>query len=206
MQRLNIILAAIALTLCSAAKPALAFSVLTDESVFLSQFNTPSEVINFDQPAPGALTGISYGLGGGATAYEVKENGWSDNINIGTLRAGDCCWTATTWYGSYISPSIYDRPDNWLNRIYLSLNNPVSALSVRTSSGFIGLVPTNPGEKYFELPVDVTVSEIALGYRSVSSVPEPMSFELACAAMLVFALRGRRFRISNGTQSAAVNT
>ncbi len=201
MQRLNIISVAIALTLCSVAKPALAFSALTNESVFLSQFNNPSEVISFNQPTPEALTGVSYGLGGGAVAYEVREDGWSENINIGSLKTDGCCWTSTTWFGSYISPSIYDRPDNWINRIYLSLKGPVSALSVRTNFGFIGIVPTSPGETYFELPVDVTVSEVALGYRAVSTVPEPLGFELACAAMLVFVLRGRSFQISKGTQS-----
>lgn len=166
------------------SQDARAFAVFTNEADFLLQYKEPTTVVGLDSPAPSSYTGVSYSLGGGATAYEIREDGWSTLFNIGSLRTDGCCWGASTWYGSDVSPSIYDRPANWINRLYVSLLTPSPVvISLKTSAGFFGLVPTDPSDTFFALPVDATLSEVALGYSEATVVPEPSSVALALMAL-----------------------
>ena len=171
------------------ASVASAFVVSTDESVFRLSYANPTETITFDNPTQSSLTGVSYPLVGGNTAFEVREDGWSDAVYVGSLRGGDCCWAATTWYGSDVSPSIYGGPTNSINRIYISVTGPASVISLTTSGGFFGLIPTTMSDTFFALPVGVTLSEMSLGYRELFTVPEPTTAALLGIGLFIGLVR-----------------
>jgi hypothetical protein len=174
----------LAISAVLASHDARAFTVITSEADFLMHYRDPTALVRFTNPAPSSFTGVSYSLGEGNLAYEIREDGWSPLFNIGSVRTDGCCWTSTTWYGSEVSPSIYDRPENWINRVYISVQaTEAVVVSLRTSAGFVGLIPTDPMDKYYALPVDVRLSEVELGYTAISVVPEPSSVVLAFAAL-----------------------
>lgn len=197
MRNPYVLILTIILGALSESQTASAFNVITDESAFQLIYENPTEIITFDSPAPNSFHGVTYQLSDGSLAQEIMDYGWSPSIEIGTLQSGgSCCWGATTWYGDYISPSIYDRPLNWLDRIYITFVGPVSVVSLKTSNGFYGFVPTDSTDNRFALPIDVTLTEVALGYSQVSSVPEPTSVALFCVGFGVIFLRRRSYKFS----------
>lgn len=170
------------------AYPSHAYTIIQDRDAFMSLYGAPASVIGFDNPLPGGLTGVSYSLGGGNEAYEVRAEGWSPLVHVGSLSGGGV-WTATTWYGTFVSPTIYEQPDNYYNRIYLASIAPSLVLSLETSNGFYGLIPTGPTDNFFTLPVNVTLDQMTLGYQpatTAADVPEPSGIALLAVGLGMF--------------------
>lgn len=191
LSRINVQLSFIALVAFQSCQPAAAFDVVSDEANFLSLYENPSEVVDFKNPLPGSLTGVSHSLGGGATAFDVRQDGWSELVSVGSVMVGGTYWLTTSWYGDHISPSLYARPDRSINRIYIAFQGAPTPISLTTSAGFIGLVPTSADDTFFALPLDATLSEMSIGYHPIASVPEPTNAALFVLGLGVLVLRLR---------------
>lgn len=186
MEHMTIRTLATLILLAAIPGQSLAYVIISDSSEFLRQYSNPTETITFEDPLPGSLTGVSYSLGGGAEAYEVREYGWSTSVDIGSRGPVHPFWGATTWYGDHISPTIYERPNNWINRIYIRSLVPSLIYSMQTSNGFYGMLPESPGDNFFVLPPDVTISQMDIGYEEIRSVSEPETALLILFGMAFF--------------------
>lgn len=163
----------------ASASNAHAYQIIADQTIFSSLFQNPTGLIDFSQLKDGTgfdpsalFSPFVRSTSSPPFSISVREEGWADELFIGTSTPGcSCGWTATTWYGDYIAPEFY-------NNIYIHSGRVAMPISVTTSVGFFGFVPDDESDSYYLLPNAVTVSSVRFGFMQASSVPEPGSLLL----------------------------
>lgn len=180
------------------ASSANAYQTIRDQSLFQSLYENPTNLIDFTRLKDGSIFSNASSSEFVTTTspghYTVRQEGWSNDIWIGSTQEGcNCAWTATNWYGSYIGIGGYDR-------LYINIpgHAPVSPIAINTSAGFVGFVPTHASDAYFLLDRGVTISSVEYGFSAVPAapIPEPETYAMMLAGLglLSFAVRRRKLR------------
>lgn len=178
------------------APSANAYQTVTNQALFQSLFQNPTHVIDFTQLKDGSIFRGSNTYSSplvqststrNGAHYEVRQEGWSNDIYIGSTYVPDCgcSWQATAWFGSYITPTLYDMTYNPFDRFYIvnsSNTTPALPVAINTSAGFIGFIPDNALDGYYLLKPGVTISSVQYGFSTVA-VPEPESYAMMMAGL-----------------------
>lgn len=177
------------------APSANAYQTVTDQALFQSLFQNPTHVIDFTQLKDGSIFGGTHTYSSplvhststrNGAHYEVREEAWSSEVYIGsTYQNCGCGWTATAWYGSYITPTQYDMTYNPFDRLYIlnpSNTSPAFPVAINTSAGFVGFIPDNSVDGYYLLNPGVTISSMQYGFSAVA-VPEPETYAMMMAGL-----------------------
>lgn len=177
------------------APSANAYQTVTDQALFQSLFQNPTHVIDFTHLKDGSIFGGSNTYSSplvqstssrNGAHYEVRQEGWSNDVYIGsTYQNCGCGWGATAWFGSYITPTLYDMTYNPFDRIYIansSNTTPAFPVAINTSAGFIAFIPDNAVDGYYLLNPGVTISSVQYGFSAVA-VPEPESYAMMMAGL-----------------------
>mgnify|MGYP000607288328 CR=1 FL=1 len=172
-----------------------AYQTVTSEALFQSLFQDPTHIIDFTHLKDGSFFGgsntyssplVVATINGGAR-YEVRDDAWSNDVYIGSTyhQYCGCAWGGTAWYGSYVTPTLYDMTYNPYDRLYIlnpSNTTPAFPVAINTSGGFIGFIPDNAVDGRYLLNPGVTISSVQYGFSAVA-VPEPESYAMMMAGL-----------------------
>ncbi len=182
MHKLKKVLLASLLAVGSASSHA--YAVVSDPSTFYAMFQSPTGLVEFSKLKDGTLFGpdalsspLVRSTSSPPFSVSVREEAWTDDLFIGSsLLDCSCGWSATTWYGDYISPEFYSR-------IYIRSGGVAMPIALDTSAGFLGFIPDSLSDSYFLLPAAVSVNSVQYGFTKVASVPEPGSIALLASGL-----------------------
>jgi len=177
------LLRALLLALLAFASNAWGYQVITDPLAFNSLFKDPTTTIDFTRLKDGSTytphnfrSLLVIQEGGSPYFVEIRETGWSDDFQIGTTEPNCYCAGASSqWDGN----SIYSGGSHF----YVSTDGHAFVLSVETSVGFMGFIPTSAYDGFYMLPRDVSISSLQYGYTSVSTVSEPATHTITLAGL-----------------------
>jgi len=134
-----------------------AYTIVTDEAAFFSQYQFPSEIIDFNTLKDGSIisniittnpywTGISVG-----GELVITESAWSDIYFIRSAFSGSpnasIYNTTTKWNGSSIAPNT----TSGANFLSIYTNIDASAIALYTTVGFVGVIPDDINVKTREI-------------------------------------------------------